>query len=40
VKVRTNGRFDIAGVRGVAGIRLFQRGDVATTIEELRHLES
>jgi thiamine-phosphate pyrophosphorylase len=29
-----------AGARGVAGIRLFQRGDVATTIEELRHLES
>ena len=26
-----------AGARGIAGIRLFQQGDVATTIEELRH---
>lgn len=29
-----------AGARGIAGIRLFQRGDVATTIEKLRHLKS
>jgi thiamine-phosphate pyrophosphorylase len=27
-----------AGARGLAGIRLFQQGDVATTIEELRHI--
>lgn len=27
-----------AGTRGIAGIRLFQNGDVATTIEELRHI--
>jgi thiamine-phosphate pyrophosphorylase len=27
-----------AGARGIAGIRLFQQGDVATTIEELRQL--
>ncbi len=27
-----------AGASGIAGIRLFQRGDVATTIEELRHI--
>ena len=30
----------LAGARGIAGIRLFQKGDVATTIEELRHLQS
>lgn len=28
-----------AGARGIAGIRLFQRGDVATTIEELRQIK-
>jgi thiamine-phosphate pyrophosphorylase len=28
-----------AGAGGIAGIRLFQQGDVATTIEELRHIK-
>ena len=39
VTVQNAGECLRAGARGIAGIRLFQKGDAATTIEELRHVQ-